>query len=327
MRHGDPSTRLPASVLATGHRKAIVIGAGVVGCSTALALAGRGWDVTVVDAQAGPGHGTSRANGAQLSYSYVEPLATPATLGKIPSLLFSANSPLSLKLRADVHQWTWLAQFIMACNTARVQQTTRALLELAGLSRRTLDGWLDTWGWDCDYAMPGKLVLLPTAAALDAARPQLAFQANLGCTQELLTARQCVDIEPALAGYEASFAGGVWTADECVIDPLKLTHAMTRSLLAMGHTARFDTPVHSLVVRNGRVLGVNTPDGELLADAVVICAGANVNPLIAGHAPRLPIYPIKGYSVTLDLLDAAAAPRVSITDAKRKLVFARLGNR
>jgi D-amino-acid dehydrogenase len=308
-------------------RKVIVIGAGVVGCSTALALAERGWEIALVDGQAGPGLGTSHANGAQLSYSYVEPLATPATLAKIPSLLFSPTSPLSLRLRADVHQWTWLMRFLLACNTARVQETTRELLTLARLSRETMDGWLEQHGWDCDYAMPGKLVLAPTQEALAGTRAQVDFQASLGCRQDILSAAQCVEIEPALAGYAPSFAGGVWTADECVIDPLLLTNAMTKKLYADGHSGYFNRPVRSLIVRNGRVCGVDTQAGELLADAVVICSGVHANQLIRGLTPRLPVYPIKGYSVTLDMLNAEAAPKVSITDSRRKLVFARLGNR
>ncbi len=321
MRHAESHTGGSKS------RKAIIIGAGVVGCSTALALAEKGWEVSMVDGQAGPGLGTSHANGAQLSYSYVEPLATPATLGKIPSLLFSSSSPLSLRLRADVHQWTWLARFLLACNDDRVKETTRSLLELARLSRDTMDGWLEQNGWDCEYAMPGKLVVYPTQEALEGARRQVDFQASLGCKQEILPAAQCVAIEPALAGYAPSFAGGVWTADECVIDPLLLTRAMTAKLFAQGHSGHFNRPVQSLLVKDGRVCGVNTPQGEMLADAVVICSGVHANQLIAGLSPRLPVYPIKGYSVTLDMVNGAAAPKVSITDAKRKLVFARLGNR
>ncbi len=320
MRHAESHTGLKAG-------KAIIIGAGVVGCSTALALAEKGWEVALVDGQAGPGLGTSHANGAQLSYSYVEPLATPATLGKLPSFLFSPSSPLTFRLRADVHQWTWLARFLLACTDERVKQTTRSLLELARLSRVTMDGWLEQNGWDCDYAMPGKLVLLPDGDALKAARRQVAFQASLGCRQDILDAAGCVDIEPALAGYAPSFAGGVWTADECVIDPLLLTNAMMARLESQGYTGHFNLPAQSLVVHKGRVCGVNTPGGEILADAVVICSGVHANQLISGLSPRLPVYPIKGYSVTLDMVDGAAAPKVSITDSRRKLVFARLGNR
>jgi D-amino-acid dehydrogenase len=308
-------------------RKAIIVGAGIVGCSTALALADSGWEVSLMDAEPGPGLGTSQANGAQLSYSYVEPLATPATLSKIPSLLFSASSPLTLRLRADVHQWTWLARFLLACNTARVQASTRELLTLARLSRDTLDGWMQQNSWDCEYAMPGKLVLYGDAASLSDARRQVAFQKALGSRQDVVPAARCAEIEPALAAYAPTMAGGVWTADESVIDPLLLTRSMTNKLQADGHAVSFNRPVLSLIVQGGRVCGVRTAAGDALADAVVVCAGVDVNRLIAGLSPRLPVYPIKGYSVTLDMLDAAAAPSVSITDARRKLVFARLGNR
>ncbi len=306
--------------------KAIVVGAGVVGCSTALALADEGWEVALFDSQPGPGLGTSQANGAQLSYSYVEPLATPATLAKIPSLLFSPASPFSMRLRADVHQWSWLVRFLLACNGRQVRQTTRTLLDLAQVSRDTLDGWLEQYNWNCDYAMPGKLVLFPDQASLDGARAQMEFQATLGSRQEILSAAGCVAREPALAGYAGAIAGGVWTADECVIDPLLLTQAITATLDSQGHSLHFGMPVTSLVVAGGRVCGVRTAGGETTADAVVICSGVQANLLTAGLSPRLPLYPIKGYSVTLDVIDSAAAPRASVTDASRKLVFARLGD-
>lgn len=308
-------------------RKVIVIGAGIVGCSTAFALAENGWDVTLLDSHAGPGQGTSQSNGAQLSYSYVEPLATPAILGKMPSLLLSSDSPLTFRLRMDPHQWNWLARFLMACNASRVQETTRTLLALARRSRETLDRWLLSNGWDCEFAMPGKLVLYGTQEDLAGASRQVAFQSELGCRQEVLAPAACAEIEPALAHYAPSVAGGVWTADECVIDPYQLTHHMAAALLAGGHSALYGVAAESLAVRHGRICGVRTAAGEMPADAVVVCSGIAANRLLAGVSQRLPIYPIKGYSVTLDVAPGISAPRVSITDSRRKLVFARLGDR
>lgn len=309
------------------NRKVIVIGAGIVGCSTAFALAENGWEVTLLDSHTGPGQGTSQSNGAQLSYSYVEPLATPAILGKMPSLLLSSDSPLTFRLRADPHQWDWLARFLLACNGHRVRETTRTLLSLAGQSRETLDRWLATHGWDCEFAMPGKLVLYGTPQELAAARRQVEFQSGLGCHQEILSPAECVETEPALSQYAPSVAGGVWTADECVIDPFKLTGHMAAKLQADGHAGHYGVAAQSLIVQGGRVCGVRTAAGEMTADAVVVCSGVAANRLLAGVSRRLPIYPIKGYSVTLDVQPGASAPRVSITDSRRKLVFARLGNR
>ncbi|MET0312090.1 MAG: D-amino acid dehydrogenase [Burkholderiaceae bacterium] len=309
------------------NRKVIVIGAGIVGCSTAFALAENGWEVTLLDSHGGPGQGTSQSNGAQLSYSYVEPLATPGILAKLPSLLTAGDSPLTFRLRLDPHQWSWLARFVLACNAARVRETTRTLLALTRTSRQTLDRWLLANGWDCEFAMPGKLVLYGTPEDLAGARRQVEFQRGLGCRQELLAPAACAEIEPALAAYAPSVAGGVWTADECVIDPLQLTQQMAASLAAGGHAIHWNTPARSLIVRAGRVCGVSTPAGEMLADAVVVCSGIAANKLLSAVSQRLPIYPIKGYSVTLGVAPGTAAPHVSITDSRRKLVFARLGDR
>ncbi len=126
--------------------KVCVVGAGVVGCATAFELALAGHQVTLMDAAAGPGMGTSFANGAQLSYSYVEPLANPATLRALPKLLTDPASPVRFRLRADPHQWAWGARFLLACTRSAAQAGTGALLALGALSRQTLDGWVRDHG-------------------------------------------------------------------------------------------------------------------------------------------------------------------------------------
>ena len=310
-------------------RHVCIVGAGIVGCATAYALAREGWRVTLVDAQAAPGQGASLANGAQLSYSYVEPLASPAALRALPVWLLQSGGPARWRPRVQAAHWTWLAQFVRACTSARMQQTTVALLGLSFLSRRTLHSWLDELpglAEAAQHSRPGKLVVHRDAAARGEVAAHLAWKRTQGCRQQLLTGEECVAIEPALAATgRRSIAFGVWTPDEEVIDGPVLA---ARLAAASGATLRLGRTVHGFEPRGSAPRVLRLDDGEVVeADDFVIAAGtasaALMHPL--GHV--VPIEPVKGYSVTLPLVNAAAAPRASITDVARKTVYARLGHR
>lgn len=307
--------------------KVCVLGAGIVGCSTAYQLVQQGHEVQLVDAADGPGQGTSLANGAQLSYSYVEPLASPHTLAALPGMLMSPHSPLRFSLQADWRQWAWGLQFLAACTQRQVQAGTRALLQLAQRSRQVLTEWVEAEQWLFDFQPNGKLVLCPDEASVARQRQQIEFQCALGCEQSILPVDECVAREPALQHYRHQFAGGVWTADECVADPHQLCQAMLASVLRQGATASFLTRLEGFVTRGERVVAVRTSQGELQADAFVLATG----PSVAQHAAQLgvylPVYPIKGYSITVPLRSPDMAPRVSVTDLARKTVFAPLGGR
>lgn len=304
--------------------KVCVIGAGIIGCATAYSLARLGCDVHLLDAASEAGTGTSFANGAQLSYSFVEPLASPATLRSLPGMLLSRSSPLRFELLPDPRQWSWGLRFLMACNHRQARRGTRELLRLASLSRRVLDEWMAHENWSFSFQMNGKLVLCPDLASLARQRAQIRFQRLLGCRQEIFSARECLAQEPALQAYAGQFAGGVWTEDECVGDPYLLCARIVQSLRCMGAAIRFGTPVQSLLSAGGCIVAAVTSAGHVEADAFVIAAGCASRDLAAQAGLPLPIYPIKGYSLTLALRTGALAPRASVTDLGRKIVFAPL---
>jgi D-amino-acid dehydrogenase len=304
-----------------------VVGAGIIGCATAYALARNGWRVTLIDALPAPGQGASLANGAQLSYSYVEPLATPATLRGLPMWLLARDSPLRWRPRADGGHARWLLDFVRACRPAQVRRTTEALLALSSLSRETLHRWLAELPGVAEavhHARPGKLVLHRDPAWRAAAQRQLDWQRTLGCRQRLVEPGECAAIEPALAASMASqIAFGVWTDSEEVIDGAGLAQALAR---ASGAELRLGEPVAGFARKADRLAGVRLASGEVIAaDHVVLAAGAAAPALLRPLGLRLPVEPIKGYSLTLPVADPAAAPRVSVTDAGRKIVFARVG--
>lgn len=304
--------------------KVCVVGAGVIGCATAYQLLRSGYEVTLVDGASQAGSGTSYANGGQLSYSFVEPLASPGTLRGLPKMLFTADSPVRFKLMPDPKQWDWGIRFLLACTGERSREGTLRLLRLARLSRSTLDFWLEVEGWQFGHRTNGKLVLCPTQASLDHQIAQVVFQHKHGCVQEVVSRDDCVRLEPALRSYASSIAGGVWTQDECVGDSHLLCRQMVESIRDMGGSVRLGQPVESLATERGRVCGVKTSTEILCADAVVLAAGTRIANLAEGAGLALPIYPIKGYSLTLDVKPGQCAPQVSVTDLGRKTVFAPL---
>ncbi|MGM9489909.1 FAD-dependent oxidoreductase [Ideonella sp. YS5] len=311
------------------HRHACIIGAGIVGCATAYALARDGWRVTLVDALAAPGQGASLANGAQLSYSYVEPLASPAALRALPAWLLQPGGPARWRPRGDAEHWTWLAAFVRACSQAQARQTTAALLALSFLSRRTLHTWLAELPGVAEaarFARPGKLVLHRDAGSRAAAQRQLDWKRSHGCGQQLLSGEECLAIEPALAPLGSrAIAFGVWTPDEEVIDGPVLAAGWaeaSRATLHLGRTVLGFEPL------GAAPRALRLADGNLIeADQFVMAAGTASAVLMRGLGQPLPIEPIKGYSITLPIVDEAAAPRASITDVGRKTVYARLGHR
>jgi D-amino-acid dehydrogenase len=304
----------------------IVIGAGIVGCATAYQLLRDGHSVELVEAEEQAGRISSFANGAQLSYSYVQPLASPATLRALPRLLFEKNSALSFKLRMDWRQWAWGLRFLAACRASQAQRGTQALIELAALSRHTLETWMQEESWSFDFARNGKLLLCRDPKSLGAQAKQVSMQKAMGCEQEVLTAAQCIRREPTLAESSSPFVGGIWTGSECTADPYKLCEHLSESFAAHGGTLRFSHQVQSLELHQGRFYALHTSQGKLYADACVMTAGAATPALCEPLGIHLPIYPIKGYSITVPILRPSKVAKCSITDLGLKTVFAPLGN-
>lgn len=312
-----------------------VLGGGIVGLSTAYALQQSGHQVTLVE-QAEVAAGASGGNGGQLSYSYVQPLADPSIWRQLPKLLLSPHSPLKLRLQWDLAQWAWGLGFLKACTRAQSLASTQALLHLAAQSRARLEQALAQEGdaLACDFATSGKLVLLDTEPSFAAARRQMDLQRRLGgARQQALTPAEAVAIEPALAAAARRFAGAIYTPSECAADCQRLCTGLAALLQARGADLRTGRQALSLVTRSQRVLAVRLAAGrdhlteDLAADAFVLALGADTPKLLRPLGLRVPVYPLKGYSLSLDIAEPSLAPRASITDAASKVVYARLGSR
>ena len=303
-----------------------VIGAGVVGLTTAYFLQSEGHTVTVVDRELGPGRGASGGNGAQLSYAFVAPLADASIPAKLPGLLLSRHAPLKIHPRADLRQVRWGLQFLKQANTKAARDTTEALLKLAELSREFIEPLIEGERIDCDFTRGGKLVMYPDTGSLEAARAQVAYQAALGTRgQVVLAPAQCAEREPAIAGYVEKIVGGVWTPTEAAADCGAFCTQVAALLARRGAEFHYGAPVARIDREGGQVRALICEAGPIRADAYVLAAGDQAGALGQTAGIDLPILPLKGYSITVRPDRGAVLPRASITDVRRKIVFAPLG--
>lgn len=294
-----------------------VLGAGVVGVTSAWYLARSGHEVTLVDRQPGAGMETSFANGGQISVGHAEPWARPAVLPKILKWLGREDAPLLFRPRADVAQWLWGLRFALECMPGRFERNARRLAGLAAYSRESLIALRAETGIRYDHLSKGILHFCTEAADLEA----------MALHGEARTAAQCVDIEPALRDSRVPILGGVFAPADESGDAHEFTVRLAALAQAQGVRFLPSSAVQALQVAEGRVLAARTGGGSIDAEAFVVCLGS-YSPLLLGPIGiSVPVYPLKGYSITLALPPGAAAPTVSLTDEAHKLVLSRLGGR
>ncbi|WP_430310329.1 D-amino acid dehydrogenase [Pseudomonas sp. PONIH3] len=296
-----------------------VIGGGVVGLATAYALVREGWQVDLVEARDTLASATSFANGGQLSYRYVAPLADAGVPWQALGWLLRGDSPLRLRLRLDTAQWRWLAAFVMACRTRVNRRNAAQLLDLALQSQAVLARWREEDGLDgFAWRRNGKLVAFRTQRAFEHGRQHLLDPD----TQRVLNAADLRGLDPALA--EVPFVGGVFTADEEVADCHRFCLRLAERLQASGQCRLLlGRPVTRLIARDDRVAALELGGEQLEVQRLVLSAGHRSAGL-ALPGLQLPVYPLKGYSLTAPVGATHRAPEVSITDYERKIVYARL---
>ncbi|MEA3117425.1 MAG: D-amino-acid dehydrogenase, partial [Paraburkholderia sp.] len=271
---------------------------------------------------------TSFGNGGQLSYSYVAPLAGPGVLSKLPVWLARKDSPVRFRPSANLEQWRWCLQFALACTRQRSNLTTSKLLSLSFASRTLIrDLVRDEPMLDFDFERSGKLVLHRDAQAMQSAVDLLEFQRSLGCEQVALTADECVALEPALAGVRAEIAGGIYTASEDTADCYRFCKGLEAILRARGVQFAMNTAIDELRLSAGQHVEARSGGTVLEADNIVVATGAGATRLLRPLGIHVPVYPLKGYSLTYQLGPRSIAPKLSVTDFARKVVYARLGDR
>jgi len=309
-----------------------VLGAGVVGTTTAWYLAKAGHEVTVLERHSAAALETSFANGGQISVSHAEPWANPNAPWKILKWLGREDAPLLFRLRADWRQWQWGLRFLLGCRASRTRENTRQLLALGLYSRERLRALRAETGIRYDELTRGILHFYTEQKDFDLAVSQAALMRELGCEREVKTRAECVAIEPALRDAADKIVGGTYTASDESGDAFKFTQALACLAEDGGVRFRYDCLVKRLEVEKGRVASVvvadeNGEDESVTADAYVVCLGSYTPLLLRPLGIPVPVYPAKGYSITVPLEPEDEAPTVSLTDEAHKLVFSRLGDR
>lgn len=304
----------------------VVLGAGVAGIASAYSLSAKGYDVTVVERADEVAAGTSFANGGQLSYSFTDALARPSFLPGIPGLLLSRDPAIRVRLLTQPSVLCWGLRFLGQCTTRKARDNTVAVLQLAMRSANRLAMIEEQTGIEFAHAPGGKLVMLPANADLSATEKTIALKKRHGCETSLLTVAEASTLEPAVADLRGDYAGALHSAHDEVGDSRIFAAALASWLCAnRGVNLRLSEVVSGINVSAGRTTGVLTSGGTLQADAVVVCLGAESPAVLRGAGISAPIYPVRGYSMTMPR--AAKSPSISITDLRRRILYCPLGGK
>jgi len=310
--------------------KIVVLGAGVIGVTGAWYLAQAGHQVTVVERRREAGMETSFANGGQISAGHAEPWAQPAVLPKVLRWLGREDAPLLFRPRADLAQWEWSLRFALECLPGRFERNCRVLAGLAEYSRASLLELRSASGIQYDQLSRGILHFATSAGDLDGMVRHAQAMRAMGVERQVKSAAECLQIEPALAHSQQPVVGGLFTPQDESGDAHRFTRELARMAQARGVSFRFGLAVEALESGGGEIAAVRMHDGERMsADAYVVSLGSYSPLLLKPLGIRIPVYPLKGYSITLALGpgEAAAAPSVSLTDEAHKIVISPIGNR
>ncbi|AQS50858.1 hypothetical protein PAEH1_03465 [Paenalcaligenes hominis] len=305
----------------------LVIGAGIVGLATAYELRQKGFEVTVVEAQSQAGQETSKANGAQLSYSFVSPLASPAVVKSLHKLLLDRHGALRIRPHADGQQLHWLWHFLKACSASRSRQTSEDLLYLGALSKDVLTALLQQHPIAFSHNQNGKLLVFESSAALADARIQAEFLRSHGVTQTELTVEQTCALEPSLHPIKHRIHGAIFTPSEQAGDCEALCLGLSEVLAKQGVNFRYNTPLTRLETTPSRGIQAYTHQEAIPADAIVLANGIGAQALAKNVGLNLGIYPLRGYSLTYAVNDTSGAPQTSVSDIRNKVVYARIGDK
>lgn len=318
----------------------VVLGAGIIGISTAWHLLERGHSVTVVDRQPDAALETSFANAAQISVSYCEPWANRQAPWKALKWMFDREAPLLLRPRLDWYQWDWLLRFLGQCNDTAFERNVRQLVALGTYSHHALHDVVAATGIQYHRLERGIAHFYTDPTAFAAAGQAVGLMRRFGVERALVSTAELLRIEPAFAPYAAHIVGGTYTRSDESGDARIFTQTLAQRCAERGAQMLYSHKVESLQRHGNTIKSIATTPFDtkaeaqkglkntlqLSADAFVVACGSTTAPLLRTVGVHLPIYPGKGYSATFPLLRPEAAPMVSCIDDNRKIAMSRLGN-
>jgi len=305
----------------------LVLGSGVIGVSSAWYLSRAGFDVTIVDREPGPALETSFANAGQISPGYAAPWAAPGVPLKALKWLFSRDAPLLIRPGLDPRQYLWLLQMLRNCTAKRYATNKARMLRLARYSAGCLNELADELGIDYEARKLGTLQLFRTQGQLDGAGSDIAVLEQFGVPYELLDRAGIVKVEPALVEVADQFTGALRLPEDQTGDCALFTYLLAERAKAAGVEFRFGATVEALEASGDRIIRARV-DGEVVrADKYVLALGSYTPRLLAPLGIRLPVYPLKGYSLTVPITDAAMAPVSTVLDETYKVAVTRFDQR
>lgn len=307
--------------------KVLILGSGVIGVTSAYYLARAGHEVTVVDRQPEPALETSFANAGEVSPGYSSPWAGPGVPVKAVKWLLMKHGPLVVRPKLDPVMWVWLLKMLRNCTSARYAVNKSRMIPIAEYSRDSLRDLRRDIGIQYDERSQGTLQLFRYQAQLDGTGEDIAVLKQYGVPFEVLGREGCIAVEPALAGVKEKFAGGLRLPQDETGDCHMFTQALAKHAEALGVRFMFNTGIDRIVTDGTRVGGIATSAGMLQADAYVLALGSWSSRLVAPLGISLPVYPVKGYSITVPIKDASGAPESTVMDESYKVAITRLGNR
>ncbi|NTF44912.1 D-amino acid dehydrogenase [Rhizobium rhizogenes] len=307
--------------------KVVVLGAGIIGVTSAYQLAKAGHEVTVIDRQQGPALETSFANAGEVSFGYCSPWAAPGIPMKAIKWLFMHHAPLILRPKVDAAMLSWLVKMLSNCTSERYAINKSRMLRLADYSRISLAQVREETGIAYDERMQGTLQLFRTHHQLDASAKDVKALAADGIPYEVLDPDGCIRVEPALRHVREKIVGGLLTPKDETGDCFKFTNALAAKAIELGVQFQYGTTIKGLDIQGGQARGVLTDRGRVDADAVVVALGSYSPLLLKPLGIRLSVYPVKGYSLTIPITDASRAPESTVMDETYKIAITRLGDR
>jgi D-amino-acid dehydrogenase len=307
--------------------KVAVLGSGVIGVTAAYQLALAGHEVTVIDRQPAAALETSYGNAGEVSPGYSAPWAGPGVPIKAIKWLLMQHRPLVVRPHLDLGMVRWGMSMLRNCTAARYEVNKGRMVRLAEYSRQCLEELRDQTGIQYDQRTQGTLQLFRTQAQLDHTDADIAVLKRYGVRFELLDRDGCVRQEPALAGVREKFAGGLLLPGDETGDCFKFTQSLAAMAVMLGVQFRYGTRIQRLKFAAQQIDGVVTDAGTVKADAYLVALGSYSPLLLAPLGIRIPVYPVKGYSLTVPITDAGGAPESTVMDETHKVAVTRLGDR
>lgn len=307
--------------------RAVVLGAGVVGVATAYELFKDGYDVTVIDRSAEAASETSHANAGLICPGHAYSWASPAAPGMMVRSLFLEGQPIRFQPKLDLNQWRWVAGFLRNCTAERARQNTVYKSTLCTYSKEELHRVTEETGIEYHNKRSGLLYLYRTHKSLEKSVTKASIMRELGMDIRALTGDEIGTVDPALQPVQDSIVGALYIAGDESGDACIFTRGLADWLTQNGVKFRFNTDVQDLVLSGSRVSAVRTNVGDIEADRVVVCLGVSSPKFQKTLGRRLPIYPVKGYSVTFPIAGRNNPPAIAGVDESNLLAFSRLGDR